>query len=116
MSIKLVAATVQLVTLTVTATPIPMCAHIYAISESTMMRRQHAPSSESMKSDMDYADVGLDPDNKEAAKMYRQIVIEAYRAPRAKSNEDRLEVAKAFGAKWGAQCWETQLSTAKKGY
>lgn len=92
--------------------PIPMCAHIYAIADLTMTRRQLIPSSETMKVDMRYGEDVLELYNKDAAKMYREIVIEAYQTPRAKSHEDRIEAAKAFGAKWGARCWATPLSKA----
>lgn len=87
-----------------------MCAHIYAASESVMMRRQNNPSSDSMKSSMSYADNVLDLKNPEAANLYREMVIDAYRTPRGKTNPDRTDIAKEFGAKWGAKCWETKLS------
>lgn len=93
--------------------PIPMCAHIYAVSESVMMRRQHSPSSESMKSSMSYADNVLELKSPDAASLYRQMVIDAYRMPRAKTIPERTDVAKEFGAKWGAKCWETKLSKAQ---
>lgn len=90
-----------------------MCAHIYAISESVMMGRQHNPSSESMKSSMKYADNVLDSKNPDAASLYRQMVIEAYGMPRGKTIPERTDIAKEFGAKWGAKCWETKLSKAQ---
>lgn len=95
-----------------TATPKHMmCTEIYSHAELIMMSRQLAPSAEKMQSDMAFANDPLEKRNKDAAAMFRMMVVDAYQSPQSRIPSEMPRIVKEFGAKWGAKCWASPLAT-----